>query len=91
METARVEEVGTMSTTDQGPTGGFEPEPEDWPAPDPQTLPQEAVENEPDDVVAAVPVDDPLPADADEADVIEQRTEAGADVDEEHDGVDDGT
>lgn len=76
-----------MSTTDRGPTDGFEPEPEDWPAPDPQTLSPEAVENEPDDVVAALPDDAPLPGDADEADVIDQRTEAGFDVDAEEDDV----
>ncbi|MGA8045021.1 MAG: hypothetical protein WCA30_02025 [Dermatophilaceae bacterium] len=74
-----------MSTTDHGPTDGFEPEREDWPAPDPQTLSPEAVENEPDDVVAGLPDDAPLPADADEADVLDQRTEAGLDVDETED------
>ena len=69
-----------MSTTDHGPTDGFEPEPEDWPAPDPGNLSREAVENEPDDVVSASPDDAPLPDEADEADVIEQRTDAGLDT-----------
>ena len=76
-----------MSTTDHGPTGGFEPEPEDWPAPDPRTLSPEAVENEPDDVVAALPDDAPLPDEANEADVIEQRTDSGLDMGED-DGED---
>ncbi|KAB7743809.1 hypothetical protein GA707_09950 [Nostocoides sp. F2B08] len=72
-----------MSTTDHGPANGFEPEPEDWPAPDPDSLSREAVENEPDDVVTTLPDDAPLPVDADEADVIEQRTDAGVDVGDE--------
>ena len=78
-----------MSTTDHGPTDGFEPEPEDWPAPDPGSLSREAVENDPDDVVPALPDDAPLPVDADEADVIEQRTDAGLDVDDDDVAVED--
>lgn len=78
-----------MSTTDHGPTDGFEPEPEDWPAPDPGSLSREAVENDPDDVVTALPGDAPLPVDADEADVIEQRTDAGLDVDDDDVAVED--
>ena len=78
-----------MSTTDHGPTDGFEPEPEDWPAPDPGSLSREAVENDPDDVVTALPDDAPLPVDADEADVIELRTDAGLDVDDDDVAVED--
>ena len=78
-----------MSTADHGSTNGFEPEPEDWPAPDPDTLSREAVENDPDDLVTALPDDSPLPVEADEADVIEQRTDAGPDVNDDDAVVED--
>lgn len=72
-----------MSTNDQSPDSGIESEPQEWPAPDPVTLSPEAVENEPDDVLAALPDDAPLPPEADEADVLDQRTETGVDVEDE--------
>lgn len=71
-----------MSTT----TAGFEPDPEDWEDlghPEREVTP-EALENEPDDIVAALAGErDPLPADADEADALEQRAEVPLDIDDE--------
>jgi hypothetical protein len=75
------EEVGSMSTTDDGAADGFEPE--DWPAPDPRSLSPEAVHNDPDDVVAALADEPPLPLEATEADVLDQRTESGFDVEDD--------
>ena len=66
-----------MSTS----TGSWEDatlEPEEWADPDPSSLSPEAVENEPDDIAAAVVGGDTeMPADAAEADVLDQRAESG--------------
>lgn len=73
-----------MTTVDD--SNAFEPDPEDWLRLDPDSLSPEAVANDPDDVVTALPDDAPLPDDADPADVIDQRTEAGrTDGDDEDD------
>lgn len=68
-----------MTTTIPGPDGAFEPDPEDWPDPDPSEQPVEAIENEADDLSAALPADESLPPEANEADVLDQRTETGLD------------
>lgn len=76
-----------MTTIFPGASGDAEPDPEDWPEPDPSDQPLEAIENEADDLSAALPPDESLPADADEADVLDQRAESGIE-DEEEDELD---
>lgn len=64
-----------MTTTFDDPSGEFEPDPDEWLTDDPESLSPEAVANAPDDIVAALPGDPPLPLDANEADVLDQRTD----------------
>lgn len=75
-----------MSTTDDG--SWDEIEPEEWDSPDPGRMSPEAVENEPDDIVEAASGDDvEMPLEANEADVIEQRTESGLEDEDEGDSL----
>ncbi|MCA1780773.1 MAG: hypothetical protein ABR500_08065 [Dermatophilaceae bacterium] len=74
-----------MSTTLAGPDGVFEPDPEDWPQPDPGERRVEAVENEADDLSSTLPGDETLPPEANEADVIDQRTDSGIEDEDERD------
>lgn len=61
----------------------FEPDPEDWPERDPSEQPAEAVANDADDLSASLPGDETLPLEANEADVIDQRTESGIEDEDE--------
>lgn len=64
-------------TTTFDPADEREPDPDDWPTEDPESLSPEAVVNSPDDIAAALPEDAPLPTDVDEADALDQRVETG--------------
>lgn len=76
-----------MSTTNDRPWSESELESEEWEAAGPSSPSPEAVRNEPDDIAAAVVGDDAtMPPDANEADVLEQRTETGL---EDEDGDED--
>lgn len=72
-------------------TGSWEDatlEPEEWADPDPGSLSPEAVENEPDDIAAAVVGGDAgMPQEAAEADVLDQRAESGLEDDGEDEDV----
>lgn len=72
-----------MTTTNAGSDGVFEPDPEDWPERDPSEQPAEAVANDADDLSASLPSDETLPLEANEADVIDQRTESGIEDEDE--------
>jgi len=72
-----------MSTTFDDPAGEFEPDPEEWLATDPESMSPEAAANEADDIAAGLTDDVPLPEDANEADAVDQRTEAGPAFDED--------
>lgn len=75
-----------MSTSMNDPRE-IELEPDEWPPTDPSTLSPEALVNDPDDIMATVPEDESeLPLEANVADVIDQRTEAG--IEDETDGED---
>lgn len=74
-----------MTTTNAGSDGVFEPDPEDWPEPDPSEQSAEAVANDADDLSASLPSDETRPLEANEADVIDQRTESGIDDEDEPD------
>lgn len=73
-----------MTPTIPGLEGAFVPDPEDWPAPSVGGQSPEAVQNEPDDLASALPPAEAVPTDADEADVIAQRQDVGADDDDPH-------
>lgn len=62
-------------------TEGFVPDPEDWPKQDQGYRSPEALENEKDDLAAALAPTSDL-TEADEADVMEQLRDAGSDEDE---------
>ena len=79
-----MKEVGAVTIVDD--PDPYEPDPDDWLELDPESLSPEAVTNDPDDVLTALPRETPLPDDADAAEVVDQRTEAGrTDGDDEDD------
>lgn len=72
-----------MAPTILGPEDAFVSDPEDWPASDSGRQSPDALNNEADDLASTLPDSTTMPPEADEADVIEQRRDAGPDEEDE--------
>lgn len=71
-----------MVTILPDPVEGIPPDPDDWPAPRPDELSEEALQNEPEEV-AAVLHESPTPMEADEADLLDQRRDVEFDQEDD--------